>query len=306
MRHSVVNLATIDLNDVAVFARVVETGSFTRAAAQLGLPKSAVSRKLARLEEALGVRLLQRSTRRLSLTEAGARYHAEAATALAALSEAAEQVTELQDEPAGRVRITAPPDLAYDYLTEPIASFCRRYPKIRVELLLTARIVDLVAEGVDFALRAGGLRDSSLVARRITTSRQVMFATRGYLARRGVPREPEDLEQHDCVLFRPENGKNKWTLRGPRGERTVTVTGPVAADDVRFVGQLTASGLGIGRVPTLICPDHPDRDLVRVLPEWDSAGGALSLVHAPTRHVPQRVQLLREHLFEELKKALPS
>lgn len=305
MGQSVAELATIDLNDVRVFVRVVATGSFTRAARELGLPKSAVSRKVARLEEALGARLLARSTRTLSLTEAGRRYHAHAVAALATLNDAASDIGELQQEPRGQVRITAPPDLANDYLAQPIAKFVERYPRVSVELVLTARTVDLVAEGIDFALRAGTLRDSSLIARRIANTPLVPLASRSYVARRGLPREPEELDSHDCVLFRPENGRSRWVLRGARGERSVSVTGPVAADDMHFVTQLVTEGVGIGLVPLTECQDsRRKRRVVRVLPDWVGPSGGLYLVHAPARHVPQRTVLLREHLFIHLQKAL--
>lgn len=306
MGQTVAALATIDLNDVAVFVRVVDGGSFTRAAEQLGLPKSAVSRRVARLEEALGARLLQRSTRRLHLTEAGTRYHQHATQALATLGDAATEIGELQDEPRGSVRLTAPPDLAFDYLTEPLAKFAKQYPKVAVELVLTVRRVDLVAEGVDFALRAGTLRDSSLIARRIVVTPLVPMAAQSYVARRGLPRQPEELARHDCILFRPENGRNRWTLIGPHGERTVSVTGPLAADDMRFVRELTLTGIGIGLIPmsTLAKPSQKKR-LVRVLPEWCGPGGSLYLVYPAARHVPQRVMLLREHLFEHLRAVMP-
>lgn len=305
MGNSVANPATIDLNAVAVFVRVVEAGSFTRAAEQLGLPKSAVSRRVARLEESLGTRLLQRSTRRLSLTEAGSRYHRQATTALGTLSDAARDVGELQDEPRGVVRFTAPNSLVTDYLIEPLAKFARHYPRVSVELVLTTRMVDLVAEGIDFALRGTLLRDSALIARKVAPTPLIPVATPAYLARRGVPREPADLVRHDCILYKPENGRNRWRLTAADRERTVTVMGPAGADDIRVVYELALAGMGIGLIPNVsVSNDLGKQRLVRVLPSWCGPKGGLFLVYPPARHVPQRVLLLREQLFSHLRKAL--
>jgi DNA-binding transcriptional LysR family regulator len=305
MGNTVASDATIDLNDVAVFVRVIEAGSFSRAADQLGLTKSAVSRRLARLEEALGARLLHRTTRRSSLTEAGARFHQRAVHALAELSDASTEIDELALEPRGTVRVTAPPDLGSEYLAPLIARFTRRHPRIEVELSLSTRFVDLVAEGFDFALRGGVLRDSSLVARRIATTPLVPIASSRYLAKHGTPREPEDLSEHECILFGAEQGRARWTLIGPSGERTVSVTGRVRTDDLAFVRALTLQGAGIALLPLVGAKPAITRGpLVRLLPEWHGPAGALYVLSPSARHVRQAVQLLREYLYVELKRAL--
>jgi DNA-binding transcriptional LysR family regulator len=215
----------------------------------------------------------------------------------------ATDIGELQDEPRGTVRITAPPDLAYDYLSEPIASFAKRHPKVSIELVLTTKTVDLIADGIDFALRAGKLRDSPLIVRRIANSPLIPLAAKSYVSRRGLPREPEQLTEHDCILFRPENGRSRWTLKGPRDKRTISITNPITTDDMRFVGQLLHAGVGIGLVPLANCP-NAGRGGWCACCRLTGPSGALHLVHPPARHVPQRVALLREHLFEHLQKAL--
>jgi DNA-binding transcriptional LysR family regulator len=304
--HTVADKGTIDFNDVTAFTRVVEAASFTRAAAQLGLPKSVVSRRVARLEEALGARLLQRTTRRLQLTDAGTRFHQRAAAALAALDEAATCVGELQAEPRGTVRFTAPGDLQ-EHLAPALAEFAERYPDVEVEAVLTMRRVDLVAEGFDFALRAGTLRDSSFRARRIMSAPLGLIAAPAYLDRRGTPKTPDDLTKHDCVLFRPENGRSRWPLVKDNTERTVTVRGPIAGDDFAFVRSLTLCGVGIAFMPLLTCAaDLAEGRLVRVLPAWRGPSGGLYLVYPTARLVPQRVLLLREHLYESLRASLGS
>jgi DNA-binding transcriptional LysR family regulator len=298
---------TIDLNDIRVFARVVEARSFSLAAKQLGLPKSAVSRRVARLEDALGAQLLQRTTRRLHLTDAGARYHQQAMHALAALSDAADDLGVMQQEPRGTVRLTAPLNLVLQDLARPIAEFNRLYPRVTVELVLTSRFVDLVAEGFDFALRAGILQDSSLVAKKIFSSSLVLMAAESYVQRRGAPNTPEELGNHDCVLYKAEAGRNRWVLHGPIGERTLTVTGTVSADDLGVVVALVHEGAGIGLVPAERSQvAGAAGKVVRVLPGWHGPPGGLYIVYPPAPHVPQRVRLLQDHLYESLRSTMKS
>ena len=238
----------MDLNHVAVFARVVELESFTAAAKQLGLPKSSVSRTVTRLEEELGVRLLQRTTRKLHLTEAGQAYFERARVALSGLEEAASAATNMSAEPRGTVRLSAPADIGVLNLADVVARFVRKFPLVHVELSFSSRYVDLVAEGFDLALRAGKLSDSTLIARRIGSDSLGIFASANYLRKRGRPKSLAELAQHDCVLFRGKNGKCEWRLTGPDGEERVTVRGPVNADEMAFVQQAVAAGLGIAVV----------------------------------------------------------
>src|SRR3954468_1318017 len=224
-------MATMDLNHVAVFARVVELQSFTAAAKQLGLPKSSVSRTLSRLEDELGVRLLQRTTRKLHLTEAGQAYYERARVALTGLEEAASAATNLSAEPRGTVRLSAPADVGILNLGELVARFVRKYPLVHVEISFSSRFVDLVAEGFDLALRAGKMADSSLVARKIGSDALGIYASANYLRRRGRPKTLADLADHDCVLFHGTNGKSEWHLTGPQGEERVTVRGPLNTDE---------------------------------------------------------------------------
>ncbi len=293
--------ATVDLNNLAVFVRVVEAQSFTAAAKALGVPKSTVSRRVAQLEEALGVRLLQRTTRKLSLTDAGHAYHERASVSLAGIEEANAAVSDMVGTPRGTVRLTAPVDLGVAVLADLVARFTRRHPGIHVELVLTARTVDLVEEGIDLAVRAGPLRDSSLVARRIGSSAARLYASRAYLQRRGTPSSAAELSTHDCVLFRPRGGKARWQLAGPGGVEAVEVTGPIGADDFAFVHRALLAGAGIGLVPTFLCEHDVRRGrLVNVLPDHATQGGVLHVVYPSARHVPQRVALLRDFLVEGL------
>lgn len=295
----------MDLNRVSAFVRVVHDGSFTAAARTLGLPKSSISRSVAQLEQDLGIRLLHRTTRQLHLTDAGAAFYERVSRALGDIDEATSAAADTQAELSGVVRVTAPVDLGVWALAPIVARFIRKHPKIRVEISLTGRVVDLVAEGFDLAVRAGPLRDSSLIARRIGELHSVPYASPKYLARRGEPKEPSELAQHDCVLFRSTSGKSTWELSRPDApSASVDVTGPVATDDMSFVRKAVLAGSGIGLLPTFLCARAEDTGrLVRVLPEWELHGGAvLHLAYPSARFVPQRVVVLREYFLRELGK----
>jgi DNA-binding transcriptional LysR family regulator len=291
------------LDLISTFVRVVEAGSFTGAATQMGVPKSSVSRGVARLEEDLGVRLLQRTTRKLHLTEAGQRYFEQTRQALAGLEEASAEVADLGREPRGLVRLTTPVDFGEDSFAGFMATFLLRYPAIKLDLIMTGRRVDLVAEGVDLALRAGPLDDSSLVARRVAQTAFRLFAAPSYLQRKGRPRRFAELEQHDCIILRSGRGIEPWRLNGPRGWETMRPAGPVVVDDMGFVQRLARAGVGIALLPEFTSGDDLATGVLeRVLPTYATDTGALYVVSPPLRHVPARVALLRDFLIEEVPK----
>jgi DNA-binding transcriptional LysR family regulator len=207
-------------------------------------------------------------------------------------------------EPQGTVRLTAVPDLATKVLADIVARFVRRYPKIHVELVLTSRSIDLIEEGIDIALRAGKLVDSSLVVRKILSTDLQLLASPAYLRRRGTPKSLRDLAAHDCIMYRPEAGKNTWRLTGPKGDESVEVTGSVGADDMSFLQRAAILGVGIALVPEFgVAPEIERGDLVRVLPDYAMGGGAVYLVSPAARHQLARVRLMREFLLAELPKA---
>ena len=291
----------VDLNRVAVFLRVVELQSFTAAAEALGLPKSSVSRSVARLEESLGVQLLQRTTRSVQLTDAGRLYFDEASRALGALEQAQATLSQLDSRPQGPVRITAPADFGAQVLAPLAARFVRRTPGITLEFLLTARLVNLVEEGVDLAVRAGALRDSSLISRRVNGLDAWIFASPAYLDARGTPSSLEDLASHDCVLFRPRRGQAEWPLVGPAGQTKVTVKGSVAGDDFSFLREAVLAGAGIGLLPAVQCEEEVARGrLVRLLAAYSGPSAPLHVVWPASRHVPKRVMVVREWLVKSL------
>lgn len=291
----------LDLQDVTAFLAVVDTGSFTAAAARLGLAKSNVSRRVARLEQRLGARLLERTTRRQRLTEVGTSYHALVTGAVEQLAEAARSVSELQGQPVGHLKVTAPTDLN-EGLGRLIAEFSARYPEIELEAELSQRRVDLVAEGFDVALRAGKLEDSSLVARSVGDQTWQLYASPRYLARRGEPRTPQALADHECLLFRARRGQVQWHLDGPDGPHEITVRGAISAQDFGFLRAAAIEGAGITMLPESMVPEALARgQLVRVMPEYCLGRSSFHLVYPSTRFLSPKVRVFVDFCVEWFK-----
>lgn len=291
----------MDLNRAQTFARVVEDGGFTAAARSLRVPKSSVSRAVALLEEELGVRLLQRSTRQVTLTEAGRVFYEGASRALAGLEDARAAVGDLQATLTGTVRVTAPPDAGTWILGPVITRFVAQHPGVHLDVLLTGRIVDLVAEGVDFALRAARITDSSLVARRLAPREGCLYAAPRYLARRGTPASVAALAEHECLLFRAERAHAEWVLTGPAGDERVDVHGPINADDVTFLYRAAQCGTGIALLPRFLADASVERgELVRLLPDYTGFRGLWHLVYPSARYLPRRATAFRDFIVAEL------
>jgi len=298
----------VDLNDVATFVRVAQGGGFTAAAKGLGVPKSTVSRAVARLEGALGVRLVHRTTRALALTDAGRSYYERVRGAVAGLADASADVVDMGTEPRGTIRITAPVDLGQLLLADVIARFVEKYPQVRFEVSLTGRVVDLVGEGFDMAIRASPMHDSSLVARKLGGADLGLFAARTYLRARGTPAKVADLAKHEFIGFRPMSSSNgvALALSGPDGVENAEAHPAIVVDDLLFVHRLIAAGSGIGVLPLFfsgVCATRREKDdLVRILPDHVVRSGSLSLVAPSARQEPRRVKLFREFLLAEAKR----
>lgn len=257
------------LKRMAIFAEVVAAGSLTAAARQLGMTPSAVSQHLRQLEQALGLALLHRSTRRLTLTEAGERYHAGCAAMVAAARSAEQALERLRDEPEGELRLAAPAGFG-SVLATALAPL-RGYPRLTLRLLLDDALIDLIGERVDIALRIGVLADPSLVARKLGSMARQLCASPAYLAERGWPAQPRDLLQHDWLGSKPANaGADMLELQGPAGEReTLRLEGRVQASQVTALHALCVAGWGI----SLGVSDDDqkalaDGRLLPVLPGW--------------------------------------
>jgi DNA-binding transcriptional LysR family regulator len=289
--------STMDLNRVGLFVGVVEAGSLTKAAEEIGITTSGVSRALARLEEDLGVRLLQRTTRKLSLTAAGRIYFDQVRGALAMVDEASLAASETGEEPRGRVRITVPPGMV-NVMIPFVAEFLRRYPEIGIELLSSQQIVDLVERGIDLALRIGHLRDSSLIARRIGHMVTGLFASKEYVKRHGRPQKLSDLARHKCVLFRSQDGKDTWRLHEGDKEVRVEVAGSIEVDEIPSLHLAINAGMGIGQVSFFSSARMGN--LVRILPQYIFSDLPISLVSPSKRLEPARVVLFRDFLAAKL------
>lgn len=287
--------ASIDLDLVTRFVRVAEARSFAAAASRAGVPKSTLSRSVARLEEALGVRLMERTTRSLRLTDEGQQLFDRARTSLAHLEEALELTTDAPRLVRGTLRISAPPDLGEPILADLLGAFLRAHPEVRVDVEFSNRVVDLVKEGFDAALRGGSLRDSTLVARKLMDTDFGLFAAPTYLAAHGTPRRARDLERHETVLFRPQHSEARVTLRSSRGSERVKLYGRLASDDLGFVRSAVLRGMGIGALPVFGVEDAlGDGRLVRVLEGFTAGGGALYLVYPSSRLAPARLVAFRD------------
>ncbi len=259
-----------DLNDVLAFTRVADSGSFTAAAARLGWPKSSVSHRVARLERLLGARLLERSTRRLRLTDVGARYHEHARRVLEELEQASATVARFRSEPHGRLRISASVVLGQALLPPLVAEFGSRYPEVQLFVDLSNRRVDLLEEGFDLAIRSGVLPDSSLVARTLGRAAARLYAAPSYLHQRGQPREPDELADHLLIDNAPTTTTHRWTLSHDDGrDATVPVRFRLAGNDPVLLREVAAQGEGIVSLPDFVAaPAVAERRLVPVLPPW--------------------------------------
>jgi DNA-binding transcriptional LysR family regulator len=293
----------VDMNAAVVLVQVAHSGSFRGAALILGMPKSSVSRKVAELEARLGVQLLRRSTRHVALTDAGVAY-VEAAQAAVAHLEAAEQaVSHQQREPQGRIRITAPAPLAHTVLTSLLAEFLQRYPKVEIQLQLSYRVVDLLAERFDIALRYGALPDSSLVAVALGNAGHRIVASPGYLAAHGTPQTPAELALHSCLLFGADGAslRTTWPLMAGKRPIGVAVRGPFATDDRLALRAAALGGLGLAHLPEpMVADDIACGALVPVLTTFTTTTTPFHLVHAGERHLPARTRALIDFLVERL------
>jgi DNA-binding transcriptional LysR family regulator len=292
----------MDLNDIVVFTKVAETKSFTGAAESLGLPKSTVSRKLAQLEERLGVRLVQRTTRKLALTDIGEAYYARCARIVADVVEAEHVVMDMQATPRGRLRISTTVDFATRYFGGIVADFLATHKDITIEVDASDRLVDLIEDGFDVAVRFGPMPESTLIARRMCTVALVLCASPAYVAR-GVPKTIDDLDAHDHVLFTPSSRNQTWTLISEGTEQTYEFGRPArfASNNYGAVRDVALAGGGIALLTDfMIAKDLAAGTLVAVLPEWQTGPTEVHAVYPARQNVPPRLTLFLDHLAKSL------
>ena len=288
------------LNGMRVFAQVVEAKSFSAAADKLGMSKSLASRHVSALERSLSVKLLNRSTRRLNLTEGGALFYEHCARIVQEAELAEQRLTRTQSEPAGLVRVTAAPAFAVRHVLPALTEFYRKYPKIRVKLACSNRPLDLGDEGFDFGIRVSFNPDPNLVARKLAANRSVLCASPAYLERHGTPRRIEDLRKHECVLFPALAPKGVWTLRRDRRKYSVPVAGVFETDEMDVVRAAVATGLGIGILPLYMVGDAlREGQLVPLLRQFQVVPeSGIYLVYLPNRTLSSRVRVLIDFLAE--------
>lgn len=287
----------LDLNDIAVFVRVAQLGSFSRAAHALGMPVSTVSRRVGALEDQLGVTLLQRTTRKLSLTVQGRAYLDECGEPLAQLYDAERALTQTQKQPEGLLRISVPFLFGQAPFYDFLSGFMKTYPLIEVELYVTNAMLDLIAENIDVAIRFGGLSDSTLVSQRIGTSVRYLVAAPAYLANHAVPKKIEDLSTHKCIVLNGRNNQTEWQLVKGRRVVKLHVSGPVSGRDFESVSAFVDRGHGVGLLPSEFCNEKiASGELVRLLPEWSSPEIPIHVVYPTRRFLPSRLHVFLDAL----------
>jgi DNA-binding transcriptional LysR family regulator len=295
-----------DLNDLYYFVSVVQHGGFSAAAHATGVEKTKLSRRVAQLERRLGVRLLQRSTRRVAITDAGRRFFDRSLPAVEEARAAYESMAALQKEPAGLVRVSVPVVLAQIYLAPILPGFMALYPKVRVVVEATDRVVNLLDERIDLALRARpDIGDSAgLVARKLGSSRRVLVASPGYLARRGRPASPADLTHLDTLNMSPVlyDEPARWELHhAEHGTTTVTHLPVLASNDMRFQVEAATHGIGIALLPEPVVAAAVHGGLLEVvLPEWSAAEHIVHLVYPLPRGMLPSVRSLIDYLVIRL------
>ena len=289
--------AVANLDDILIFVKVAQFESISRAARSLGMPISTVSRRLSVLESGLGVSLLRRSTRRVTLTAQGREYFSQCQDPLNLLQEAEQALTRAQKRPEGLLRITVPVVLSQEPFYNFVSAFMKDHAGIRVELVVTNLLLDLIAENIDVALRVGELPDSSVVARRLGTIVYCFVAAPEYLKARTLPAEPADLKAHDCVMFNAKNNERDWELVSGRRKVRVHVSGPVASRDINSASAFVHRGHGIGLLPATVCDEAiAEGKLIRLLPKWMSSPVPVFALSSSRKFLPLRLSVFLEEL----------
>ncbi|HEX6103291.1 MAG TPA: LysR family transcriptional regulator [Alphaproteobacteria bacterium] len=292
-------MAPPPLELIAIFAAVVERGSFSGAARALGISKSAVSKSVAALERRFGARLLNRTTRRLSLTEAGAALDQRAQRILAEAEAAEQDLGRLSAAPRGRLKVSAPMSFGNLHLAAALPEFLQRHPELSLDLNFSDRQVDLVEEGFDVAIRIGTLADSSLVARKLANVRRVVAASPGYWRRHGTPRHPRDLKDHNCLLYAYLSSGDTWRFRGPSGPVAVRVSGNYRANNGEALTRAAAAGLGVVVMPVFIlAEDLAAGRVTTALDGFVAAEPALYAVTPPGRAQAPKVRAFIDFMVE--------
>lgn len=291
-----------DLRRMIIFYHVVDTQSFSGAARKLGIARSAVSRHISLLEKAIGVRLLNRTTRSLSLTEAGETYYQSCARIVAEAETAASRISQLQDEPRGSLKVAAPISLGSQWLTPLITDFTRRYSELNVELLLDDQVVDMVKEGVDVSVRIGWLHDSNLVARKLCDWPRLLCASPDYIEHRGRPESPAQLADHEWIIFTLLPTPFHWTFSKNNRQESIQVKGRLKTNNADAVRSYLLQGAGIAALGNyLVAEDIKAGRLEQLLPDYDCGKAGIYAVYQDRRYQQAKVRLFIDFIDKQVK-----
>lgn len=283
-------------SDMAIFTKVVQAGGFSAAARQLRLSKAAVSKRLARLEDRLGARLLNRTTRRLALTEEGAAFYERATRILAEIDDAERAVSRLGGEPRGTLRISAPMSFGVLHLAGALPAFLAEHPALAIDIALNDRLVDVVEEGFDVAIRIARLPDSSLVARRLASTRSLTVAHPGYWREHGKPRHPSELRHHNCLRYSYQLSLDDWTFKDGL---SVTVDGTFVANNGDVLRSAALAGLGVTRLPSFIAGDDVQSGrLEAALEGFEETEASIYAIYPHRRHLSAKVRAFVDFLAQ--------
>jgi len=296
----------IDRNAMALFVKVVENHSFSKTGKRENVPVSTVSRKISELEKALGVRLLERSTRQLRMTEIGEDYYARCRLGLEEFEAANLLISDRQSEVSGTLRISVPPNLSEVIVAPLVAGFQALYPNVVFRVFVTDRYVHLIEDGIDLAMRVGELDDSSLVARRLLSYRHLLVASPEYLEEAGHPNGPQDLNGHPLIAFTPWFGEPVWSLTDAKIVEKVSVNSRFSINDYNGVLRAVLSGSGIGEVPSFICGKQlAAGQLIEVMPNWRFEPVAISAVYTARLNLSRVVRLFKDFCVENIEMLVP-
>lgn len=292
--------------EMSVFVAAVDAGNFSAAARYLGITPSAVSKQISRLETRLGARLLNRSTRRISLTDVGREFYERSRAILADIDDAERAVGSASDEPRGTLRVTASISFGQRQIVPLVPEFTARFPDVRVDVVFSDRVIDIVDEGIDVAVRVSAPADSALIARQLVPDRRIVCAAPGYLDTHGTPRAPEDLAAHNALVYSTVYS-DSWRFDGPSGPAAVRVRSNFAANSGEAIRELAVQGAGIARLATfLVGPDIKSGRLVELLPDWrDPQENIIHAVYPSRRLVPPATRAFVDFLVEKLTPVPP-
>jgi len=295
------------LTGMRLFARVVEAGSFSEAGRRLGLAPSSISRQISTLEDTLGARLMNRTTRKLNLTEAGQLYYQHVSRILADIEEANLAISQLERAPRGTLRLNVPVVFGRLHIAPALPAFLARYPEVTIDLTMTDNFVDLVEEGADLAIRIADLKDSSLIARKLAPSRRVICASPAYFERWGMPEKPEDLTRHNCLTYKFTPGSRQvWRLKGPDRVCEVKVSGNLQSNNAEALYAAAREGLGLCMLATWNVGEDIRRGALRtIFPEFEVSPTDLDIsvyaVYPQNRHLSAKVRAFVDFLVERFR-----